>query len=247
MKAKKVYEFKRTRKQGLSDQTRIGPTVPLENKIKSWFNEFFPNITYELQIIKNEVFVILEGEDIYDFSNNDIDWFPDNIICYGNFTMNDVYDLPKLGNKLEVHGKLDLAGSKIEELPDDLYIDGEIDLSYTAISKLPDSLFDKRDGKNIFEFSINLDNSYIEELPENLVIENGILDISDCANLKKIPDNLTIKFENYSGGNLIFTGNPDYIEIGNNIYVENNVTIYDNKFPENIIKSKIKAKHYYFY
>ena len=89
-------------------------------------------------------------------------------------------------------GNLNLRGTLIEKLPDNLKVGGSLDLSGTPIEKLPANL--KVGGY------LHLNNTPIEELPDNLEVGGGLY-LMDTP-IKELPDNLKV------GGSLILRNTP---------------------------------------
>ena len=92
----------------------------------------------------------------------------------------------------ENNGNLDLYGTQIKELPDNLTVVGYLDLYDTEIEKLPDGLSVGGD--------LGLSYTSIKELPDNLTV-GGNFYLYDTE-IKKLPDGLTV------GGNFILRGTP---------------------------------------
>ena len=87
-------------------------------------------------------------------------------------------------------GDLDLRGTAIQQLPDNLTVGGYLDLSGTAIQQLPDNL--------TVGGSLNLRGTAIQQLPDNLTV-GGWLGLRGTA-IQQLPDNLTV------GGGLFLSG-----------------------------------------
>ena len=79
-------------------------------------------------------------------------------------------------------GDLDLRGSPVEKLPDNLKVEGNLNLMKTPTKELPDNL--KVSG------DLNLYKTPIEKLPDNLQIGDS-LDLGDTP-IKELPDNLQV-------------------------------------------------------
>jgi len=82
------------------------------------------------------------------------------------------------------NGSLDLRGSPVEELPDNLKVGGGLFLMDTPIKELPDNL---EIGGGLF-----LSNTPIKELPDNLEV-GGHLDLYNTP-IKELPDNLEVGY-----------------------------------------------------
>ena len=95
-----------------------------------------------------------------------------------------------LPDNLTVGGYLDLRGTPIQTLPDNLIAGGYLNLSGTPIQTLPDNL--------TVGGGLNLSGTPIQTLPDNLTV-GGYLDLSDTP-IQTLPDNLTV------GGDLYLRG-----------------------------------------
>jgi len=100
-------------------------------------------------------------------------------------------------------GSLDLSGTGITVLPDNLTVGGWLNLSGTGITALPDNLTVGR--------GLNLRGTGITALPDNLTV-GGWLDLSGTG-ITALPDNLTV------GGSLDLSGTgitalPDNLTVG---------------------------------
>ena len=135
MKAKKVYEFKRTRKQGLSKQTEIGLIGIKKMEIEEWLNKHIPNDGYE---IKDDLSIEVFGG-IY-LSNGDfVNEMPDNMTVHGSVNLVET-GLTKLPENLTVLVNLDISDNPIEELPNGLYVKHNLFMVHTLIKEMPDDL-----------------------------------------------------------------------------------------------------------
>ena len=79
-------------------------------------------------------------------------------------------------------GSLDLRGTAIRQLPDNLTVGGSLYLRDTAIQQLPDNL--------TVGGYLDLRDTAIQQLPDNLTV-GGSLDLRDTA-IQQLPDNLTV-------------------------------------------------------
>jgi len=84
--------------------------------------------------------------------------------------------IEKLPDNLKVGGNLSLSNTPIKELPDNLKVGGILDLSNTPIKELPDNL---EVGRNLY-----LKNTQIEKLPDNLEV-GGFLGLRNTPLSKK--------------------------------------------------------------
>ena len=98
--------------------------------------------------------------------------------------------ITSLPDNLTVGGSLNLSGTQITSLPDNLTVGGYLDLSGTQITSLPDNL--------TVGGSLNLENTQITSLPDNLTV-GGSLYLSGTQ-ITSLPDNLTV------GGYLYLSG-----------------------------------------
>jgi len=99
-------------------------------------------------------------------------------------------------------GYLDLGGTNIAKLPDNLIVGGSLDLYYTKITKLPDNL--------VVGHCLCLYDTFITELPNNLVI-GGSLDIRGTE-ITELPDNLVV-------GDNLYLEHSKVTELPNNLTV----------------------------
>lgn len=134
-----------------------------------------------------------------------------------------VYSLDGLDEKNVVQGNLDLRGTGITELPENLTVSGFLDLSETKITELPNGLtvggfLDLRDIP-ITELpedlavggSIDLKGTGITKLPNSLIV-GGSLDLRRTG-ITELPDNLTVGDDLYLTGTGI-TKLPDNLTVG---------------------------------
>ena len=106
------------------------------------------------------------------------------------------------------NGGLDLRGTEITALPDNLTVGGWLDLRDTGITALPDNL--------TVGGSLYLGGIKITALPDNLTV-GGWLDLRGTG-ITALPDNLTV------GGNLYLRGTkitalPDNLTVGGWLYL----------------------------
>ena len=106
-------------------------------------------------------------------------------------------------------GSLDLRGTGIAALPDNLTVGGSLDLRGTGIAALPDNL---TVGGYLY-----LRGTGITALPDNLTV-GGSLDLENCTGITALPDNLTV------GGYLDLRGTgitalPDNLTVGGSLYL----------------------------
>ena len=133
-------------------------------------------------------------------------------------------------NKPYYGGNLDLRGTGITSLPDNLTVGGDLDLRGTGITSLPDNLtvggyLDLEGCTGITSLpdnltvggSLDLRGTGITSLPDNLTV-GGYLDLEGCTGITSLPDNLTV------GGSLDLrstgiTSLPDNLTVGDNLYL----------------------------
>ena len=198
MKAKKVYEFKRTRKQGLSKQTEIGLTIYKRKEIEKWLDEYVPDKNYEinddLSVIIDYNLLILENKQITEIPINDL------TVKY-SMDLQNTHHISKLPDKLKVINYLCIENTNITELPEDIDIGASLFLSNTRISKLPNNIFKKDDVNGLYiPGNLYLENTNVSELPDNLTIY-GTLTIQG-SKITKIPENLYIMRDLYLDTNV---------------------------------------------
>ena len=111
--------------------------------------------------------------------------------------------ITSLPDNLTVGGSLDLRGTQITSLPDNLTVGGWLDLSGTQITSLPDNL--------TVGGWLDLRGTQITSLPDNLTV-GGSLDLSGTQ-ITSLPDNLTVGgWLNLSGTQI--TSLPDNLTVG---------------------------------
>lgn len=92
------------------------------------------------------------------------------------------YTIEQLEEMMDEDGWLDLRGTKITSLPDNLTVGGSLDLSRTNITSLPDNL--------TVGGSLDLSGTTITSLPDNITV-GGWLDLFGTK-ITSLPDNLTV-------------------------------------------------------
>ena len=116
------------------------------------------------------------------------------------------------GTQYRHEGYLNLDGTNITKLPNDLYVDGILDLrSCQYLTELPNNLHVTGD-------LLLADCKELRGLPDNLYFD-GTLDLRGCAKLKGLPDNLHVK------GSLGLD-DTNIAELPNNLHVKVNLHIY---------------------
>ncbi len=118
---------------------------------------------------------------------------PDELIGYTDrdwYFSDEAQELILQGKEVtkKVIGDLDLAGTQIESLPDNLTVQGYLNLMVTQIQSLPDNL---KVGGNL-----SLGYTQITSLPDNLTVGGGLY-LEDTPNLDKdnLPSSLVVKGE----------------------------------------------------
>ena len=117
------------------------------------------------------------------------------------------YQLKIKDGKPYYDGYLDLFGSKITKLPDNLVVSGSVDLRYTNITELPENL--------VVSGCLDLYLTKITKLPDSLVV-GGCLDL-EGSNIVALSDNLVVGGKLYLYDTLI-TELPDNLIAGGGIY-----------------------------
>ena len=142
MKARKVYEFKRTRKRGLSKQTELHSDIFFKKQIiEEWFKQWLPNVKYQINDdLSVEIFQDIDLE-----SNKDFNEIPfDNIKINGFLDLSET-SIKKLPDNLTIINDLYLYNTPIEDLPNNLNIGGSLDIVNTNITDFPNDLYVKYD------------------------------------------------------------------------------------------------------
>lgn len=119
-----------------------------------------------------------------------------------NFKEETGYTLIIKNGELFYDGNIDLSGSEITQLPDNLTVNGELILRNTDIKDLPNNLtvgdylelwntrIESIPDNLIVGGSLYLNDTGIKSLPKNLTV-GGYLDLSNTR-IKSLPDNLTV-------------------------------------------------------
>ena len=118
-------------------------------------------------------------------------------------------------------GWLDLQGSAITSLPDNLVVGGWLDLQGSAITSLPDNL--------VIGGSLDLRGSTITSLPDNLVV-GGWLDLRGST-ITSLPDNLVVGDWLDLYGTAI-TSLPDNLVVGGSLYLQETAI---TSLPDNLV------------
>jgi len=182
-----------------------------------------------------------------------------------------LHDTKRVNNYIEPNNSqfnLELYGTGLESLPDNLSVRGALTISYSKIKDLPNnltvngiftangSIIKELPENSKFKRSIFLSNSAIEKLPENLSVV-GDLKLTSCRHITSLPDNLSVSGSLMLDGstittlpkNLVVGGDLDVSRstIINNIHREtaangqvNNIIF---KSIHNIFKQKLKQNN----
>ena len=102
--------------------------------------------------------------------------------CYDGYLNLNGTKIGELPENLVVNGNLDLYGTKITKLPENLVVGGYLDLYKTKITQLPDNL--------IVGGHLNLEGSKITKLPKNLIV-GGWIDLYGVK-VTELPENLVV-------------------------------------------------------
>lgn len=127
-----------------------------------------------------------------------------------NFKEETGYTLIIKNGELFYDGNIELSGSEITQLPDNLTVNGELILRNTDIKDLPNNL-------TVGDY-LELWNTRIESIPDNLIV-GGSLYLNDTG-IKSLPNNLTV------GGclelcNTPIKSLPDNLIVGGSLFLNN--------------------------
>ena len=142
-------------------------------------------------------------------------YYEDNLDLYGT-------NITELPDNLIVGGELYLYGTNITELPDNLVVGGWLGLSHTKVIRLPNNL--------VVGGCLSLEFTNITELPKNLIVGGGLGLFG--TNITKLPDNLVV------GGWLELKGTkiaelPDNLVVGGSLFLDGNTPI--TELPDNLV------------
>ena len=115
----------------------------------------------------------------------------------------------KKDGTLNYNGYLDLRGTSITSLPDNLTVGGSLDLRGTSITSLPDNL--------TVGGSLDLRGTSITSLPDNLTVGGSLY--LEGTSITSLPDNLTVGGSLYLEGTSI-TSLPDNLTVGGSLDLE---------------------------
>ena len=186
MKAKKVYEFRTS-----GEIVSMGAKDYKKLQIDKWMKQWLPDNKYEISKYGN---LSIDGN--VDLRYKDVTYIPD----FSHFN-------------IEIGGYLDIYGTKITKLPEDLYVDSWLDISYTNITHLPDNL---RVEDDIYAI-----NSKLIYIPDDFNV-NGSLNLKNTP-ISKLPKNLYVRWRL----NLIKTNIKSLYGI--NLKVDNTIYLSKNK------------------
>lgn len=111
--------------------------------------------------------------------------------------------MTQLPDNLTVKESLNLSGTQITQLPKNLIVGGSLYLRNTQITQLPDNL--------IIGGCLELGNTQITQLPNNLTVGH-VLDLSDTQ-ISQLPNNLTVGWDLHLNGTQI-TQLPSNFTVG---------------------------------
>ena len=117
--------------------------------------------------------------------------------------------ITSLPDNLTVGGSLYLRDTGITSLPDNLIVGGYLDLRDTGITSLPDNL--------TVGGYLDLRDTGITSLPDNLTV-GGYLDLRDTG-ITSLPDNLTVGGYLDLDGCTGITSLPDNLTVGGSLYL----------------------------
>ena len=141
------------------------------------------------------------------------------------------YDVEVLNNQIKVLGGwLDLRGTNITQLPDNLTVGGWLDLSGTNITQLPDNL--------TVGGSLELRGTNITQLPDNFTV-GGWLDLRG-ANITQLPDNLTV-------GGLLDLRGTNITQLPDNLMVQGSIYGINNKNVKKVLEGYNEERKYIYY
>jgi len=179
MKAKKVYEMI---DPYTSEEDAMDLDVSYKNKIlrkgiEEWFTKWAPGEEYTI--------------------DKDL-----NIVVNGSIDLENIAIDVKLPDNMTIHGWLDVRGSLVSEIPNNLTIYGNFWVSSSKITYIPNDLhvtdilycwnMDSLTlADNLTLTNLDIDDSGINELPENLTI-TGMLSLRK-TNIYKLPASLKVK------------------------------------------------------
>lgn len=134
---------------------------------------------YDRKYLNNRFFYTLYNENISD----SIDWGTSPLIFDNSYDSRQILKLP---NNVEIRGGLYLRYGKIENLPDNLNVYSDIDLVGTPISSIGDDIFAedlllsncpnlKKLGNNISVRTLWIAKTNISDIPNNLKIRGDFL------------------------------------------------------------------------
>ena len=192
MKAKKVYEFKRTRKQGLSDKTKLSLEILEKKKIDDWFKQYAPDVVYhygpDLIANTNTVIVDNQGKIIHLKSLDELNWLPPFSIIRGGLYIENCFNLKELPETLREIDYLFLINTGTIKIPEFLNINQTLTLRDNEYEEFPikSAVFTLKD------FFIS--NSKIKNLPKYITADEFI-SLDNLPNLEIGPTRLISGFK----------------------------------------------------
>jgi hypothetical protein len=188
----------------LSDKMNIGTYV--------WLDQ---DICESLEVIEGVVYL----------GDKPMETFPYRFTAGWDISLGSEVDVLKYpSNLLYVAGNLDLAGTPITSLPDNLTVQGSLYLDDTPIKSLPDNL--------TVHGTLTLVGTQITALPDNLIVDESLW--LDDTPIKSLPDNLTV------GGNLDLrstpiTSLPDNLTVGGYLHLGDTPNLDKDNLPSSLV------------
>ena len=135
--------------------------------------------------MKEERYIDIMKRDISSFDTSNSLNLPIQIeyLTFFGFLNRQLIPFNILENEIIVYATIDLDGTLIHKIPNNLHIKGSLKLNNSNVEKLPNKLF--------IEERLFLQNSRIEEIPNDIFVEKSIY--MDSNLLKNIPDDLGVK------------------------------------------------------
>lgn len=178
------------------------------------FFTYRPNTNKEIEHLTGLPYpTVKQCKRIMDFYDGDlvvsasIKELPDNLTVNGDLIFPPMSQIKALPNNLTVKGRLDISGTNINELPNDLKV-GSLVASCSYITSIPSGVYIERDicvnhsqladlPDNItIEGNLHLSGTHIEKLPRGLKV-GGYIDISHTG-IRQLPDDIEIRGSIYA-------------------------------------------------
>ncbi len=260
MEAKKVYEFIQKKSLKNTIQNDIGVFKKYKNDIKEWFNQYLPSSKY---IIHDDYTVEADNFffNIFDYPNYNLSEFPfiKLKVDYGLINLSDNKTFLKLPKSIIFKtGSIILNNTNITKLPEKLIIinDGNLSIENTRIKKLSENIkiayafyaensditnFPKSlINDNKFNGTIDLENTNITELPEELEFCGSNLILRNTK-IKKLPSNLKKVYGNLYINNTLITELPDNLIITESLDIRNTLI---TELPKNLTARHLIIENY---